>query len=79
VIHAPCVARDVVVPASGPSAEPAPAFAANTAEKQSLGISARELEILKLIARGLSNREIALIASPKSTIFGPRVQNHPKG
>jgi two-component system, NarL family, response regulator LiaR len=45
------VVREVLVPAS--------AFAPDTARQQSLGITARELEILTLVARGLSNREIA--------------------
>jgi two-component system, NarL family, response regulator LiaR len=45
------VVREVRVPAS--------AFAPDTAQQQSLGITARELEILTLVARGLSNREIA--------------------
>ncbi len=49
---------DVRSPA-GEGAEPASPFAPNTARQQSLGITDRELEILILIARGLSNREIA--------------------
>jgi two-component system, NarL family, response regulator LiaR len=50
------VVREVLVPMEAPALEP---FAPDTARQQTLGITTRELEILNLIARGLSNREIA--------------------
>jgi NarL family two-component system response regulator LiaR len=54
------VVREVIVPAEAPARSPAQApFAANTIRQQALGITPRELEILTLVARGFSNREIA--------------------
>jgi NarL family two-component system response regulator LiaR len=53
------VVREVLAPTSDRDAKPPSPFAPNTAQQQSLGITDRELEIHALIARGLSNREIA--------------------
>ena len=46
------VVKEVLVPADGP-------FTLNSAKVEELAITPRELEILQLIADGLSNREIA--------------------
>ncbi len=50
------VVREVLVTAEATAPEP---FSPHAANQQTLGITARELEILTLIARGCSNREIA--------------------
>jgi DNA-binding CsgD family transcriptional regulator len=47
------------VPASTPVAEPFAQFAPDEERRDDLGITRRELEILGLIAQGMSNREIA--------------------
>src|ERR1051325_5088681 len=52
------VVKEVPVPVGVPVRANGP-FVANTARQQQLGITPRELEILELIAAGLSNREIA--------------------
>src|SRR6478752_1086674 len=58
IIRETVVVREVLVPAETSQVSKArPGPPGNAA--QTLGITARELEILSLIARGLSNREIA--------------------
>jgi DNA-binding CsgD family transcriptional regulator len=48
------VLREVLIPAEAPAT-----FTLNQVQLDALGITPRELEILSLIAQGLSNREIA--------------------
>lgn len=48
--------KEVLVPAASPAVGP---FSPDSAQQQALGITARELEVLTLVAGGHSNREIA--------------------
>jgi DNA-binding CsgD family transcriptional regulator len=54
--RATVVVREVLVATPARALEP---FTPNKSQQQTLGITPRELEILTLVAQGLSNREIA--------------------
>lgn len=52
------VVKEVPIPASEP-VRPSVAFVPDERKREDLGITRRELEILELVAQGMSNREIA--------------------
>lgn len=54
--HERVVIKEAPVPTPAPGGEP---FRPDKNKREALGITPRELEILELIAQGLSNREIA--------------------
>lgn len=56
IIRETVVVKEVPVPSAPAAGEP---FVPNTVQLQTLGMTARELEILTMVARGFSNREIA--------------------
>jgi NarL family two-component system response regulator LiaR len=51
--------EEIAVPAAAPAPEPSPQFIPNERKREDLNITRRELEILQLVAQGMSNREIA--------------------